>query len=114
MASPHTAKATLELLKKHFGSRIVSNKSEFIWPPNSPGMNLCDFYAWGHLKDSVFKEKPKTLSELKIKITENISKISNETLEKNINNLIVRLKCCILKKGRHFASIVKGSKKVFQ
>jgi hypothetical protein len=47
-ASPHTAKATLELLKKHFGSRIISNKSEFIWPPNSPDMNLCDFYAWGH------------------------------------------------------------------
>ncbi len=83
-ASPHTAKATLDLLKKHFGSRIISNKSEFIWPPNSPDMNLCDFYAWGHLKDSVFKEKPKTLSELKIKITENVSKISNETLEKVI------------------------------
>jgi hypothetical protein len=68
----------------------------------------------GSLKDSVFKEKSKTLSELKIKITENVSKISNETLEKVINNLIVRLKCCIFKKGRHFASIVKVSKKVFQ
>ncbi len=51
---------------------------------------------------------------MKIKIAENVSKISIETLEKVINNLIIRLKCCILKKGKHFASIVKESKKVFQ
>jgi hypothetical protein len=29
----HTAKTTLELLKKYFGTRILSYKSENVWPP---------------------------------------------------------------------------------
>jgi hypothetical protein len=73
-----------------------------------------DFYAWSHLKDSIFKEKPKTLNDLKIKITEIVSQISNETLEKVINNLIVRLKCSIFKNGKYFSSIVKQSKNLFE
>jgi transposase len=38
-ASPHTAKQTIELLKKYFGEKIISNKLEDFWPPYSPDLN---------------------------------------------------------------------------
>jgi hypothetical protein len=105
-ATPHTAKATLELLKKYFGSRIISYKTENFWPPNSPDLNICDFYLWEDTKDKVFKEKPNNI-ELKIKIIKVFSEIKKETLEKAVKNLITRFKCCIIKNGKHFANIIK-------
>ncbi len=74
-ATPHTAKSTLELLKKYFGDRIISYKTENFWPLNSPDFNICDFYLWGDTKDKVFKEKPNNVEELKIKIIKVFSEI---------------------------------------
>ncbi len=113
-ASPHTARNTMILLEKYFGSRIISNKSEDFWPPHSPDLNKCDFYLWGYVKDRVYSQKPKTCAELKLKISEVLNGISEENLKKVTDNLIVRLKCCILKKGKHFANIVKQYKNVFK
>jgi hypothetical protein len=42
------------------------------------------------LKRFSFQRKPKTLSELKIKIAENVSKISIETLEKVILSVNIK------------------------
>ncbi len=107
VATPHTAKATLEFLKKHFGNRIISYKTENLWPPNSPDLNISDFCLWGDTKDKIFKEKPNNFEELKIKIIKVFSEIKKETLEKAVKNLITRFKCCIIKNGKHFTDIIK-------
>jgi len=106
-ASPHTAKATLELLKKHFGARIIIYKCENFWPPLSPDINPCDFYLWGYTKDKVFYEIPTNLNDLKSKIIKVISEIPKETLQKVIKNLIFRFNCCVNKNGKHFSNILK-------
>ena len=49
-ASSHTAKKTLELLKKYFDQRIISNKLVHFWPPYSPDLNCLDFFLWGIFK----------------------------------------------------------------
>ncbi len=45
-ASSYTAKQTIELLKKYFGEKIISIKSEDIWPRIPPTSNhaitFCD------------------------------------------------------------------------
>ena len=106
-ASSHTAKKTLDLLKKYFDERIISNKLENFWPPYSPELNICDFYLWGYLKDSVFSNKIDNCCELKEKIKLEINKISLETCKKAINNLEFRLQYCIAKNGKHFSHIIK-------
>jgi transposase len=108
-ASPHTAKQTIELLKKYFGEKIISNKLEDFWPPYSPDLNPCDYFLWGFLKDKVFSEKINNCNELKEKITQICSEIKEEICKKVINNLIYRLHYCIKKSGKHFANIMKKS-----
>ncbi len=107
-ASPHTAKQTMELLKKYFGEKIISIRCEDIWPPYSPDLNPCDFFLWGFLKDRVFSEKINNCFELKEKITRICSEISSEICFKVINNLIYRLHYCVMKEGRQFSNMKKN------
>jgi hypothetical protein len=43
-ASSHTTKANLEFLLSKFQGRVISNKTNIIWPPKSPDMNPLDFF----------------------------------------------------------------------
>ncbi len=106
-ASSHTAKQTMELLKKYFGEKIISIKSEDIWPPYSPDLNPCDYFLWGFLKDKVFSEKINNCNDLKEKIKKICSEITEEICIKVINNLNYRLHYCIMKNGKHFANVMK-------
>lgn len=106
-ASSHTAKNTLDLLKKYFNERIISNKLDTFWPPYSPDLNCCDFFLWGYLKDKVFSAKINNCSDLKAKIKSEIENISIEVCNNVINNLKFRLNYCISKNGKHFSHIIK-------
>ncbi len=50
---------------KFFGEKIISIKSEDIWPPYCPDLNPCDYFLWGFLKDRVFSENIGNVSILK-------------------------------------------------
>ena len=106
-ASPHTAKDTIKFLTKYFGERVISYKSTNIWPPYSPDMNPCDFFLWGYLKDKVFTENPVSCNDIKNHATKICSSITIETCKKVINNLSIRLRCCVTKNGKHFCNILK-------
>jgi len=62
------------LIRSHFQGRVTAKgySKEFgkgsDWPPYSPDLNPMDYYMWGNVKDKVYKDKPKTLSEFKSKI----------------------------------------------
>ncbi|RWS02164.1 uncharacterized protein B4U79_03946 [Dinothrombium tinctorium] len=96
------------LLHSFFGDRIISKgvSEDIFWPPYSPDLNPCDFFLWGRLKDIVFAEEPKTLSELKEKITLNLNKISLAECQRVIFNFNKRLNVCIKKEGKHFSNII--------
>ena len=49
-ASAHTAFATREWLQNRFGSRVISYREVWTWPPHSPALIPLDFFLWGHLK----------------------------------------------------------------
>ena len=67
-ASPHSAHITIDWLKDNFKKRVVSKNFSIEWSPHSPDLSPPDFYLWGYLKDRVYQEKPRTLSQLKTKI----------------------------------------------
>ncbi|KAI6650019.1 hypothetical protein LOD99_6234 [Oopsacas minuta] len=98
-ASSHTSKFSRDWLKEHFGASVISLKTNFEWAPYSPDLNPPDFYLWGYLKDRVYSIKPRTISELKENIREEIRKIPNTVCKNVINNLVVRLKKCTELKG---------------
>ncbi|EFN81547.1 hypothetical protein EAI_09371, partial [Harpegnathos saltator] len=74
------------------------------WPPRSPGLNLCDFYLWGHLKSFVYKRPVNIVHELRQRITNGFENIREnpEVLQRVRNSLERRLRACIHAEGGHF------------
>ena len=64
-APVHTAGSTLKTLRGHFGSKLVSQKCDILWPARSPDLTPPDFFLWGTLKYSLKKKKPTTIDSLK-------------------------------------------------
>ena len=109
-ATPHTTANSLFYLKDKFSARVVSNKTDFPWPPKSPDLNPLDFYFWGVAEKEVFDKKPKSLEELKL-IVENFAKgISQDTLLRVADNFCTRAKLCIQEEGGHFEYLLKKKK----
>ena len=82
-ATAHTATKSMEVLRKMFPSRLVSLRGDVPWPARSPDLAPCDFFLWGYLKERVYRDRPKTIQELKIAIDREIKLIPQE-MTKNV------------------------------
>ena len=67
-------------------SAVISLQSDIGWPPHFPILNLCDFFLGGYVKSKVYEHRPSTLEHLKAAITEEISVILQNMLEKMMVN----------------------------
>jgi hypothetical protein len=66
-AMVHTAYVSMALLCKVFGDRIISSN---IWPPRSLDHTPPEFYPWGALINSAYRDNPHSLEDLKQAITD--------------------------------------------
>ena len=105
-ATCHTAKSTMDCLKTLFGSRIIIGKLDVLWPPNSPDLNPLDYFLWGYCKENVYKNKPRTLEELKSEVEKIVSEISQDTLKKVIGNFATWLNLVVEKNGSHIEHVM--------
>jgi hypothetical protein len=58
-----------------------------------------DYYLWRAAKSAAYRDRPRTLNELKTAITANISQAH---LQKVFSNKIKRVQACIDARGHHF------------
>jgi hypothetical protein len=70
--------------------------------PRSPDLTPPDFYLWGAEKSAVYRDRPRTLNELKTAITAYIRNISQADLQNVFANKIKRVQACIDARGHHF------------
>lgn len=105
-ASPHTSHLSQDWLKQHFGKRVVSLKTDFEWAPHSPDLSPPDFFLWGYLKDKVYANKPRTISELKVNIREEIRAIPRSVCKSVMLNFAMRLKKCVDLNGGHLEQVL--------
>jgi hypothetical protein len=64
-AIAHTANNSMKFLNEIFGERVFSRK---VRPPCSPDLTPPDFYLWGAAKSAAYRDRPRTLNELKLQI----------------------------------------------
>jgi len=93
-ASPHTAIATMNVVREMFPGRLISHFGDTHWPPRSPDLTMCDFFLWGYLKTRVYGTKPRTLDELKDAIKTEIALIDENVLRRVYSNFLDRLSSC--------------------
>jgi len=62
--------------------------------PHSPDLNPLDFFLWGYVKSKVYEKKPKSIEELKMKITETINAIPIDLCMNVCDNFVERIFRC--------------------
>lgn len=111
-APPHTTRLNLGLLNEHFNSKVIARSFPemfncgLAWPPYSPDLSPLDFFLWGFIKDKVYQNNPKNLSELKTRITEIIGAIPANMLQRSISSFERRLRMLIHTGGQHIENII--------
>ena len=105
-ATPHTAKHVLEWLHSMFGDRLISFKTDRIWPPHSLDLSPLDFFLWGYLKHRVYAPKPKTPNDLKAAIRREMRRITQEMCNNVVDNFKKRMNVVNEQNGRHIEHIM--------
>ena len=72
------------------------------WSPQSPDLNPCDFFLWGHLKERVYKPMPLNMQDLKQRIKEECRKIPQDMIRRSAMHMKERAALCVKFKGGAF------------
>lgn len=111
-APPHCSKANLDFIETFFKANVISGKfpqrfdKGMEWPPYSPVLSPMDFFLWGYTKDKVYRNKPKTVGELKKRIEEVMRSVTLETCCRAMANFEKRLRMVVSKEGRHIEDVL--------
>ena len=89
-------------LEMTFPERLISNKSDFMWPPRSPDLNPCDFFLWGYMKEEVHRSQPGSIAEVKQLIREFLASINADILQRVNTQFLSRVRKCIVARGGVF------------
>ncbi|GFW10068.1 transposable element tc3 transposase [Trichonephila clavipes] len=101
-APPHITRCVTGVLKHQFTEeRVISRQFSHLWPPRSPDLNPCDFLLWGHLKQLVSCDQPKTLPDLKDSISRHVLNISQNTLRSTVEHAILMFQIVAENDGHH-------------
>ena len=83
------AEATLDVLSPVFGDRIISRRTDVVWPPRGCDLTPLDYNVWGTDKDKCYADKPETIYALKDNIRKAICEIQLHTIDNVLKNWTV-------------------------
>lgn len=99
----HTSEQSLNFLRQKFANRILSDRTDRPWPPNSPDLTPLDFFLWGYLRNQVYKNpRPKTIFELREKIIQCYNEIPRAMFRHACCAVPKRIQLCLERQGGHF------------
>ena len=101
-----TARENMTLLRGPFPGKLISRFGDVEWPARSPNLSALDFYLWGYLKERVYRDNPKTITELKEAIATEIRSIGPGVTSAVMNSMKKRAQICIQSGGRHMKNII--------
>ena len=65
-----------------------------------------DFYLWGFLKDHVYENRPQSIAELKVAITQKMRAIRKEQFVRVTDNFACWLQVCLRHNGGHLEHVL--------
>ena len=68
VATSHTARDTINLLKETSDERLISRNGPVNWPPRLCDFTPIDYFLWGYVKSHVYPDKPETIEHLEANI----------------------------------------------
>jgi hypothetical protein len=94
------------LLDKTFHEKWIGRGGPTRWAPRSPDLTPLDFFLWGYIKNNVYKTPVSDLTELKMRVENEIKMISKATLYDVFSSVLKRMHLCISAGGGHFEQLL--------
>ena len=94
-APAHYAHCVRESLDINFNDKWIGRRGSFEWPARLPDLSSVEFFLWGFLKDMVYKEKPRTIPDIRRVIADKIATTDMELCQKVCRNVAERFVSCI-------------------
>jgi len=91
-ATSHTSHVSMAEIQSYIGDHVISKG---LWPPRSPDLTPPDYFLWGYLKGTVYRNKPRTTDALKANIAEEILAVTADVLARNLQNMARRVQSCL-------------------
>ena len=85
-----------------FRDKWIGRRGPFKWPARLPDLSPMDFFLLGVLKDMVYKEKSRTIPDIRRVIADKIATIDIELCQKVCHSVAARLISCIEHNGEQF------------
>ena len=101
-ARPHTTGTVLQWLEEKFGTRVISNLTDRVWPAKSPDLSLLDYWFWGVCLAELRRSPPASPEELMETVNEFAASLSPEEIRKAVNDILPRASACIAANGGAF------------
>lgn len=98
-APSHRTLETIEVIRTEF-DHIISINGDIEWPPNSPDLNVCDYYLWGRAKSRSVLHMD--IESAKSHFNDKMKDIKLEEIRKAIDDFPNRLRFCLGANGGHF------------
>ncbi|CAK9821245.1 hypothetical protein ANTRET_LOCUS11 [Anthophora retusa] len=105
-APAHYAVNVRAFLDTTFRDRWIGRCGPVLWPPRSPDMNPLDFFFWGHVKTTVYKQPVETREEMVARIHGAVATITSETLMKVQQNIRRRAEACLEVQGGYIEPVL--------
>ena len=105
-ATCHTTPINLEFLRSKLVGRVISNKTDLPWPPNSPDLNPLDFFFWGHSINHVFRTKPSTIWNLKSIVIDFAESMDSDLVQRTCESAKIRFEKLRQERGSHFEHLL--------
>jgi len=86
---------SITAFRRLFPQRVISRFGDVPCPPRLLDLTAPDFCPWGYLKSKVYSTRPTDLHALKENIQEEITKLSEETLQAVMRRFLTRVHLCI-------------------
>ncbi|CAF1151578.1 unnamed protein product [Rotaria sordida] len=96
-ATPHTHKNSLAWIKNKFTRFIDENK----WSPNSPDLNILNYYVWDAIGHNMHWEKVKNYNSLIEEIKQGISRVPKTGVVRSVKNWSSRILSILKTKGAY-------------
>ncbi|KAJ4448792.1 hypothetical protein ANN_00183 [Periplaneta americana] len=93
-APPHFALTVRAYLNDMFPNRWIGRASPRIWTPRSPDFTPLDFFAWGFIKQQVYRTKVPNLQVLKERIRQASAMITDDMLVNVFQATVRRWETC--------------------
>ena len=90
-ATSHATDANINFLLEKFRGRVISRRSERLWPSYLPDINPLDFFVWGYFQAAVQRIKPSNVEELRAAVEDVAATVPEEMIRDAAQNVVKRL-----------------------